>query len=104
MTEILAHVINARFGNMVNEDTKQPFDWAKLTIIEDSPAVLDGFAGVKTGEIKVSTENNNSLIKKLHSQVAQGEIHFPCNLKLNCDMSIKGKDVSLTVIGFETVK
>ncbi len=104
MTEIQVHAINARFGTMVNEETNQPFDWAKITIIEDSPEINDGFAGVRTGEIKVNTESNNKIIKRLHFQIKQGEIKLPCNLKLKCDMSVKGKDVTLLVLDYELPK
>lgn len=104
MTEIQVQAINARFGTMENETSKQLFDWAKITIIQDSPEINDGFAGVKTGEIKVNTDNSNRLIKRLHSQVAQGEIKFPCNMKLKCDMSVKGKDVTLLARDYEVIK
>lgn len=102
MTQITAHVINARFGNMTNEETKENFDWAKLTIIEDESAITNGFAGVKTGELKVCTDNDNKLIKSIHHLIAHGEIVLPANLNLKCDMTIKGKDVALMVVGIES--
>lgn len=97
MIKMEALVINARFGNMTNEETNKNFDWGKVTIIEQDQLINDGFAGVKTAEIKVNVDSDNKLIKRLHSQIAQGEIVLPAKLELHCDMVIKQKDVVMVV-------
>ncbi len=95
-----AQVINVRFGSMINEETQKPFDWAKIGIIETELNHNDGFAGVKAADLRMSVDNSNTLVKSLHKKIVSGEIILPVQLELNCDMAVKGKDITLTVISY----
>lgn len=100
MLELTQTVLNVRFGT-IDEDNKPSLDWAKLSIVEDEPTINNGFAGVKVGEIKVSSDDGNKLAKRLHAEINSGDLTFPSLVSLKCDSTFKGKDLSLTVVDYE---
>lgn len=102
--ELTLDVLNVRFGSMSDDNNNAPFHWGKLTFIETEPESRDGFGGLSVGEIRLDTENQNALAKKIHSEIISGAIKLPARMVLKCDTSIKKGEVSLTVKSHSFVK
>lgn len=100
MLELKQTVLNVRFGT-IDEDNSPKLDWAKLSVVEDELTVNQGFAGVKVGEIKLSSDDGNKLAKRILADVNNDIIKLPSTLTLKCESTFKGRDLSLTVVDYE---
>lgn len=91
--QMKAFVLNFRF-DVMEEDGKQPFPWANLHYAGEA-RVTDNFAGADLAKMRVTSQDENRIAKKLH---ALNSSYFPAMFDLTCQVEIRGGKTELTCI------
>lgn len=97
--ELTLSALNVRFGDIPQDDGSKML-WAKLTSLETDIQSRDGFGGIQSAEIRLSTENENKLAKQIHSDFISGAYPFPISIKLKVQTLVKKNEVTLLGIGY----
>lgn len=91
--QMRAYVLNFRF-DVMEEDGKQPFPWANLHYAGE-PRVTDNFAGADLAKMRVTSQEENRIAKKLHSLYGES---LPALCDITCQVEIRGGKTELTCI------
>ena len=98
--ELITSVLNVRFGEIPQDDGSKML-WGKITTLETDIISRDGFGGIQAAEVRVITDDHNSLSKKIHTDLISGQYVFPVQFKLNVQTQVKKNEMTLLVTGYE---
>lgn len=93
-------IINSRFGSMPQE-TGGFLDWGKVSILEDTMQVRDGYIGVNAGEMRFDTSNGNAVAKRFQTESEALNIKFPVAVEIYTTHEIKQNAVILKIVDFK---